>query len=92
MKYIKRKKILGCVYCVIEGDRLGQFLVFLKFDKKTGIYSVLAMPENDPLLMSKQELAEYTSKKTIEYVQKLPKSILNETISEFNYRIALKSG
>ncbi len=89
MKLFKNKRILGCVYFLNRGDKIGQFLVFLKYDKEKQIYSVLALPDCDPIFISKSEMSKYISDGIIEFVEKLPKPVLNETISEFEHRISL---
>ena len=88
MKKIKQKKILGCTYFLNQGDRIGQFLVFLKFNKKTSVYSVLTLPECEAILISKDELSQYLNENSIDFVEKLPKKVLNETKKEFDYRIS----
>ena len=76
----------GYLYFVTKGDRTGQFLFFLKFDKEKKIYSVLALPECEPIYISNSELNKYLADKRLEFVEIAPKSILEESISEFNLR------
>lgn len=89
MRLFKNKKILGGVYFLNKGERIGQFLYFLRFDEEKQVYSVLTLPECEPIFISKKEMEEHISNKDVEFVEKPPKDILKETILEFEHRISL---
>jgi hypothetical protein len=76
----------GHLFFVVKGERSGQFLLFLKLDKEKSIYSVLGLPECEPIYISNSELIKYQDDKLIEFVETVPKNILAESISEFNLR------
>lgn len=79
---------IGNVYCVLYGERTGQFLVFLKYDDSMKVYSVLTLPELEPIFINTKEIQNYKSLNQIEFVEKLSKNILKETITEYEYRIS----
>ena len=85
----KNKNHIQCMYFVNKGDRCGQFLLFLKYDKQTKIYSVLALPECEPIFLSEFEMMKYLNEKRVELVNRVPNDVFNESISEFNLRKSL---
>jgi hypothetical protein len=88
MKNILNKKILGCVYFLNKGERIGQFLVFVKYNKEKSLYSVLTLPDCEPIFISESEMNSYIEENTLEFVEKLPKKIRTETNLEFEHRIS----
>lgn len=89
MKFFKKSvKFVSEIFFVNQGERSGQFLLFLEFDKNKELYSVLTLPECEPIFISKKEIENYNTKGFVEFVEKVPDDILNESLNEFNYRIS----
>lgn len=76
----------GQMFFVPMGDRCGQFLLFLKHEKEKDRYSVLALPECDPIYIGVKEIQGYQDGGFLEFVEKVPKDVLSTSISEFNLR------
>ena len=85
MKLFKNKRA-GKVYMVLAGERIGQFLCFLDYDKNVGAYPVLVIPDQDPIYVTEDELKTYITDGYVEYQRKLPSKIKKETFSEFEFR------
>ncbi len=88
MKFLKNNRIKreGKVYFVNKGEKCGLFLYVLLFDKTNKLYSVLTLPDCEPIFISESEIEKYIIEKIIEHVDTPPKKILKETILEFNFR------
>jgi hypothetical protein len=83
---MKSKKLLKKIYFIKYGQRTGQFLIFIDFDKEKNIYSLLALPESEPLYVSQNDIERAINFKAIEFVEDMPDNIYNECKSEFKYR------
>lgn len=84
--FIKKQNPLGKMYFVKHGEKLGQFLILISFDQDKKIYSVLGLPDSDPLYISEKDIESGISNKILEYIQTMPKDILNDCRKEFEYR------
>jgi len=88
-KIIKKENFEGNIYCIQSGERAGQFLLFLTFNEKKSMYSVLTIPECEPIFVSVNEIKKYLSENLVEFIEKTPKDVLEESILEFNLRNSL---
>lgn len=87
---MKHKDILNNVYFIKKGEYAGCFPIFLKYDNKSKLYSVLLLPDCNSIYISQDELNLYLKNDLIEFVEKIPDDIAKETLLEFNYRINKK--
>jgi hypothetical protein len=86
LKNKKSKKHLNTLYFVNKGERTGQFLLFLEYNDKKSLYSVLTLPECEPIFISFSEIEKYLQDKNLEFVEEVPKDIIEHSLNEFNYR------
>ena len=82
----KITRTLKNMYFVSQGGRVGQFLITIDFDNIKNIYSVLALPESEPLFISKNDVDFAIKHKTLVLVKHLPDEIFNDCKIEFNHR------
>lgn len=87
---MKSEEILNNVYFIKKGEFAGCFPVFLKYDKIKKMYSVLLLPDCQPIFISDSELNTYIQDKLIDFVEKIPEEVAKETLMEFNHRIIKK--
>lgn len=83
---MKAKKILKNMYFVKFGERTGQFLIFIDYNKDTKMYSALGVPESEPLYISQNDVEKAITHKVLDYVETLPQEVYNGCRNEFNYR------
>ena len=83
---MKAKKILKNIYFVKFGDRTGQFLIFIDFNKETKMYSALGLPESEPVYISQNDVEKAITHKVLDYVETLPEDVFEGCKSEFKYR------
>jgi hypothetical protein len=79
-------KLIKNLYFVAKGERTGQFLIIIDFDKKTNVYSVLVLPDSEAILITQTEIENGINKKILEFVQELPETIFSDCKTEFKYR------
>ncbi len=84
------KSILKNMYFVNIGERTGQFWVILGVQEDKKIYSVLGLPESEPLYISENDLTKGIEKKILTLVEELPSEVIKDCENEFNYRINSK--
>lgn len=82
----RKKKLCGNIYCVQSGERAGEFLLFLDYDEDRKVHSVLTLPECDPIFVSNIEYDRYMESDLLDFVETLPKDIVDECKLEFNLR------
>ena len=79
-------KLIGNMYFVNAGQRTGQFLVFIEFDKEKKIYSVLGLPESEVVFIGEKDVDSAMTAKLLGFVQTLPKDVFTSCKNEFKYR------
>ena len=72
------------MYFINSGERVGQFLLFLK--KENDLYSVLTVPDAEAIYVSQSEVDRYMENKLLEYAGKVPKKVANHAYKEWVYR------
>lgn len=75
------------MYFVNKGERIGQFLMMVDFDEKTKIYSVLGLPESEPLYISEKDIYTGIETKILDFVDTIPPDVFKDCQNEFQYRI-----
>jgi len=83
---MKAEKLLGSVYFVRYGDRIGQFLIFIEFVEDTNSYSLLGLPESEAVYITQQDIDKAITHKVLEFVEKLPSDVFEDCKKEFEYR------
>jgi len=78
--------ILKKIYFVKAGDRIGQFLIFVEFNKEKKMYSALGVPESEVLYIGQNDIEKALAYKALEYVETLPTDVFNECKREFKHR------
>ena len=82
-----KNNIIKNVYFVNIGERTGQFLNIIDYDKKTNKYFILAFPESEALYVTENELETAILSEYVSFVETLPDDICEECKKEFFYRI-----
>lgn len=85
-----KDSILKNMYFVNIGERTGQFLIILGIQEDKKIYSVLGLPESEPLYISENDIKNAIDKKILSFVEELPSEVIKDCENEFNYRINSK--
>ena len=80
------KKLIKSMYFVKFGERTGQFLIFIDFDEETNSYSLLALPESEPVYITKTDIDKALSYKVMEFIEKLPNDVFKDCKKEFKFR------
>lgn len=78
------------MYFVNNGVRNGQFLILIDYDKITKMFSVLGLPESEPLYITENDIKAGIEHKILEFVEKLPNKHFKACQNEFQYRINIK--
>lgn len=78
---------LSNMYFVKFGQRTGQFLIIMEYDKTKNIYGVLGLPESETIYLTKKDLDEGIDKKVLDFVEKLPEDIFSTCKDEYKYRL-----
>jgi hypothetical protein len=79
--------LLKNIYFVNKGQRTGQFLVMVGYDETDKNYSVLGLPESEPIYISEKDVTNGIETKILDFVDQLPTEEYEECKNEFTYRI-----
>lgn len=83
---MKVENLLKSMYFVRYGERTGQFLIFIDFIENTDSYSLLGLPESEPVYITQQDVDKAITHKVLEFVETLPSDVFEECKKEFEYR------
>ena len=79
--------LLKNMYFVNKGQRIGQFLVLVDFSEQEKNYSVLGLPESEPLYITESDITTGIGGNILELVGELPLDEYEACKNEFQYRI-----
>jgi len=79
--------LLKNMYFVAKGQRTGQFLVLVDYDKEKQNYSVLGLPESETLYVTEIDIKKGIDTKLLDFVEELPTDVYESCKNEFQYRI-----
>lgn len=80
IRFLSKKRRL---YVVLEGKYKGEWLLLIKSTEKEDTY--FSLPDKHIRVIPKTEFVWGLSKKVVEVVDVLPKSVYNVCLAEYNY-------
>lgn len=83
-------QLIKNIYFVTKGDRTGQFLNVIDYDKKKKTYAILAFPESEPIYIVEKQFKDAISNGLILFVESVPEDVYIECKNEFLHRISNK--